>query len=274
MTDAINEVGHDDFWEKPRFVQVLRLLGVMDQHSLMQKEIAFVLAVSNGLVTRLKQYFELHHEEIRPPTGQPSELRDVFPQLKAFIKAEIREGRSVTKSVLMAYATDIMNTPLSVQALARHMERHHFAYVSAVPTKEDRVGLDPNKVASFYIHDLPETLTDTHPSLVFNADEMGAEMFADRKRVFVYVPEDKVPEKGPLFVGVPRSSRRITLLACISLDGTRVCPAIITRTTTINSTVFEKGGYDTKRLKVYHAKKASSRVRFFASGFVTFFFPK
>ena len=79
MTDAINEVGHDDFWEKPRFVQVLRLLGVKDRHGLMQKEIAFVLAVSNGLVTRLKQYFELHPEEVRPPTGRPSELRVIFP---------------------------------------------------------------------------------------------------------------------------------------------------------------------------------------------------
>ena len=79
MTDAVNEVGHDDFWEKPRFVQVLRLLGVKDQHGLMQKEIAFVLAVSNGLVTRLKQYFELHPEEVRPPTGRPSELRVIFP---------------------------------------------------------------------------------------------------------------------------------------------------------------------------------------------------
>ena len=55
MTSAINQVGHDDFWEKPRYVQVLRLLGVKDAHHIKQKEIAFVLAVSNALVTRLKQ---------------------------------------------------------------------------------------------------------------------------------------------------------------------------------------------------------------------------
>ena len=88
MTNAINQVGHDDFWEKPRFVQVLRLLGVKDVHDITQKEIAFVLAVSNALVTRLKQYFELFPDEVRPPTGRPSELRVIFPELKAFIEAE------------------------------------------------------------------------------------------------------------------------------------------------------------------------------------------
>ena len=256
MTNAINEVGHDDFWEKPRFVQVLRLLGVMDQYSIMQKEIAFVLAVSNALVTRLKQYFELHPEEVRPPTGRPSELRDVFPELKAFVEAEIRAGRSVTKSVLMAYATDVMSAQLSAQTLARYMERHDFSYVSTVPTEDGRVALDPNKIAAFYVHDLPEALMDTHPSLVFNADEMGAEMFADRKRVFVYVPKDKVPKNGPVFVGVPRSSRRVTLLACISLDGTSLRPTIITRTKTINSAVFEKGGYDSQRLQIYDTENS------------------
>ena len=122
MTSAINQVGHDDFWEKPRFVQVLRLLGVKDVHEITQKEIAFVLAVSNALVTRLKQYFELYPDEVRPPTGRPSELRAVFPELKAFMEEESQEGRSVTKSVLMAYATDVMRIQLSVQALAKYGE--------------------------------------------------------------------------------------------------------------------------------------------------------
>ena len=214
MTNAINQVGHDDFWEKPRFVQVLRLLGVKDVHDITQKEIAFVLAVSNALVTRLKQYFELFPDEVCPPTGRPSELRVIFPELKAFIEAETREHRSVTKSVLMAYATDIMLTPLSVQTLAKYMERHHFAYASAVPTDKERVSVDGEKIAAFYIHDLPEAINGAHSSLVFNADEMGAEMFADRKRIFVYVPVNKVPKKGPLYVSVSRSTRRCTLLAC------------------------------------------------------------
>ena len=75
MTNAINQVGHDDFWEKPRYVQVLRLLGVKDAHHIKQKEIAFVLAVSNAFVTRLKQYFELHPGKSgRQPEDQVSSV--------------------------------------------------------------------------------------------------------------------------------------------------------------------------------------------------------
>ena len=274
MTNAVNEVGHDDFWEKPRYVQVLRLLGVRDVHHITQKEIAFVLAVSNALVTRLKQYFELHPDEVRPPTGRPSELRAVFPELKAFVDAEMGEHRSVTKSLLMAYATDIMRTPLSAQALAKYMERHHYSYVSAVPTDVNRVGLDQNKIAAFYIHILPEALMDVHPSLVFNVDEMGAEMFADRKRIFVFVPEDKVPKNGPLFVGVPRSARRCTLLVCISLDGTTLCPTIITRTKTIDSAVFEKGGYDSNNLKIYNTENSFINNEVFGEWLCDVFLPE
>ena len=57
------------------------------------------------------------------------------------------------------------------------MERHHYAFFSAVPTDVSRVGLDQNKIAAFYIHVLPEALMDVHPSIVFNVDEMGAELF-------------------------------------------------------------------------------------------------
>ena len=190
------------------------------------------------------------------------------------MEEESQEGRSVTKNVLMAYATDVMGIKLSVQALAKYMERHHYAYVSAVPTDVNRVGVDGDKIAAFYLHDLPEALMDVHPSLVFNVDEMGAEMFADRKRVFVYVPENKVPKRGPLFVGVSRSTRRCTLLACICSDGTTLCPTIITRTKTINSLVFEQGGYTSKTLHLYSTENSFITNEVFGEWLCDVFLPE
>ena len=161
LTNLVDEVGHGDFWTKPRFVQVHRMLRVRKAHRVTQKEIGFVLAVSNGLVTRLKQYFEQHPEEVRPAAGRPSELRDVFPRLKAFIEAETREGRSVTKSVLMAYATEIMTKPVSMQALAKYMERHKFAYVNAVPIEVERLSLE-SRQSRGVLHPRPTRCFEEH----------------------------------------------------------------------------------------------------------------
>ena len=99
-------------------------------------------------------------------------------------------------------------------------------------------------------------MNGVHPSLVFNMDEMGAEMFADRKHVFVFVPAQDVPENHPLMVGVPRSTRRCTLIGCISPDGTRLRHAIITKTVTISSVVFTEGGFPSNRLKICHTQNS------------------
>ena len=80
-----------------------------------------------------------------------------------------------------------------------------------------------------------------HPSLVFNVDEMGAERFADRKHLKVFVPQAQAPADGRVAIGVERSTRRCTLMGCISADGTRLNPTIITRNKTLNSRLFERG---------------------------------
>ena len=99
-------------------------------------------------------------------------------------------------------------------------------------------------------------------------------MFADRKRVFVYVPKDKVPEKGPLFVGVPRSSRRITLLACISPDGTKLCQTIITRTKTINTACLRMGLVRHKTPQSIPHQKSFITSEVFGEWLCDVFFPK
>ena len=64
------------------------------------------------------------------------------------------------------------------------------------------------ELEAFYDGELKTALKRVHPSLVFNMDEMGADRFADRKRVKVFVPEDQAPESGVIEAGVPRSTDR------------------------------------------------------------------
>ena len=58
-----------------------------------------------------------------------------------------------------------------------------------------------------------------------------------------------------MLVGIPRTSYRCTLIACVALDGSRLKPAIITKNKTVNTIVFEKG-YDTNALKLFHTKNS------------------
>ena len=252
VTNLLAEVGRGDFWSSHRCVQVLRMLNRKDAFQVKQVDIALTLGVSKSLVTRLKQDFEDFPDETRPRPGRPSELSDVFPLLVNFILAETRECRAVTMSVLLTFVSEIVPFPVTRKTLYTFMRRHNYVYKSANPTDALRVTVRAEDIVNFYVNSLPDTLNGTHPSLVFNVDEMGAETFADRKRIFVFLPESDVPAHGSFDVGVPRSTRRCTLVACVSLDGTRLCPAVITKTVTISSAVFSQGGYTPDRLKIFH----------------------
>ena len=136
------------------------------------------------------------------------------------------------------------------------MKRHTHDYKWTDTTDAPRVQVEANVILNYYTRTLPDALNGTHPSLIFNMDELGAEMFADRKRVFVFLLEYDDPTNGLPMVGVPRLTRRCTLIGCISLDGARLCPAVITKTKTINSAAFAEGGYTSNLLKNFSAENS------------------
>ena len=93
--------------------------------------------------------------------------------MKNFIKAETRAWRAVTMSVLMAFVTDLIPTPVTRHALWKYMSRHKYAYVSVMPSDASRLTVTPNDMTAFYTRTLPEAINGAHPSLVFNIDNMG-----------------------------------------------------------------------------------------------------
>ena len=85
-------------------------------------------------------------------------------------------------------------------------------------------------------------------------DEMGAERYADRKRINVFIPEEEAPDEGGVLVCVQRTANRCTLMACVGLDGSRLKPLIITRNKTVSSLMFENG-YNQENLILVSTKK-------------------
>ena len=124
----------------------------------------------------------------------------------------------MTISILLTYLSDVLRVYVSRKNLREFMRNHGYPYVSAVPTEEARVNVDREKLTRFYTRKLPTALEGVHPALVFNMDEMGAERYADRKRVKVFVPE-RLNRGNGIEVGVPRTMHRYTLVVCIGLDG-------------------------------------------------------
>ena len=136
------------------------------------------------------------------------------------------------------------------------MVNHGYAYVSGIPTEAGRANVNRRDVQQFYTTTLPNAVEGAHPALVFNMDEMGAERYADRKRINVFIPEEEAPDEGGVLVGVQRTANRCTLMACVGLDGTRLKPLIITRNKTVSSLMFENG-YSLENLILFSTKKAT-----------------
>ena len=223
------EVARGDFWTQKRRVQGVRLLRLMKVFGLFQKDIAAVLDVSETVISRYAKQLRKNPTEEPPRSGPPSELSDVFDQIENFIDAKNREHEAVTMGVLMAFVNDKLRIPVTKQALKMHMKRHDFCYTWATPTEQQRVTVEIRDVEAYY-NALEEDVRGLHPALVFNMDEMGVELFADRKEVKAFVRPNQVAADGTVQVGLPRSARRCTLVACFSPNGDTMIPTIITKT--------------------------------------------
>ena len=204
----------DDLLDKPRREQVLELLISRDGLNITQKDIAKVLRVDEALVTRIKHNHQEHPNNVFRQVGRPSPIGAVFWNVFLFINAELSQRHSVTVGVLLEYLADQLNVFVERKTLLQFMRRHGFACVSALPTENVRVDVDREALKTLYTTTLPEVLEGVHPALVFNIDEMGAERYADKKRVNVFVPS-RMEHRGGMEVGIPRTINRCTLLGCV-----------------------------------------------------------
>ena len=255
MVAFLNLFGDGTFWTLSRMEQVNALLVHGKSIGVTHSDVATVMGVRNGTVTKYKHRFQDHPENLFPLPGRPSQIGEVFVLLKNFIARQIAKGRTVTMGVLMEYANGKLRLGVQRSTLLDYMKGRGYQYVSAKPMEDRRVVLSRDELRDFYEVRLPAAVNGAHPSLVYNMDEMGAERFADRKRIYVLFPPERGPVEEGVAVGVPRSARRCTLMACIAMDGTRLKPAVITKTPTMNSKLFETG-YGPESLTLFTTKNS------------------
>jgi hypothetical protein len=67
-------------------------------------------------------------------------------------------------------------------------------------------------------------------------DEMGHQIWSDARDTIYFVPSHLSDRE--LYYTVPRAGKRITLIACISVDGSYVCPALVISRQTFEDELF------------------------------------
>ena len=258
------------FWTMMRKEQVVALAHMAEESPIKQDDIGTVLDVAQCSVSRYLAQHKHHPEMMHPPPGRPSVLRTIFGDIQNYIASEVSDGCSVTMDDVMRYLQDEHGLYVRRKQLW-DFTNQGFRYVQLVPDEAERVNLTDDALLHFYTVDLPNAVDGKHPALVFNMDEMGAERFADRKAVFTFLPPQVEAERDAT-LGVPRTSNRCTLVACIALDGTTLMPTVITKTRTVNTNVFEKG-YGPENVALFSTKNSFIRVMFLGTGCVRFLSP-
>ena len=81
--------------------------------------------------------------------------------------------------VLLGYIVDELKVPVTRNTLYTYMRRHNFAYEPALTRDVHRVDINRNEIVAFY-DALERDLVGVNSRLVYNVDEMGVELFADR----------------------------------------------------------------------------------------------
>ena len=242
------------FWSMKRKEQVVAIADKAQGTAITQDDIGVVMSVSQCSVSRYLKRHQQHPEDMYPMPGRPSPLRRVFNDINNFITHEVSRGCSVTMRAVLKYLIDEHDIYVTEKHLWDFLTYQGFPYVEVVPDEERRVRLSLEEVRLFYTTTLPQAVAGVHPSLFYNMDEMGAERYADRKGVYTFLPRN-TPWGTNVDLGVPRTSNRCTLVVCISLDGTTLTPAIITKTRTISSRVFECG-YDQQKVRFFSTQNS------------------
>ena len=107
--------------------------------------------------------------------------------------------------------------------------------MKAKPMEEDRYGCKIDDIIDYY-RILAETLAEIPCGFCFNLDESGIQRYVDARDTYLVVPENFPDEE--LAFPVYRAAKRITLLHCISTDGSYTKPLFVLPRKTVDSEVF------------------------------------
>ena len=162
---------------------------------------------------------------------RPSLLNDMqLNEIKNFINEMNLHKFLVTYKIVREFIFYNFHILYSISGVRYVVKKLHFKLIRTKFILDRRCETDPKKIFNYYV-ELDKLLEEINPAFLYNFDESGVDEFVDRKKVMGLVPSDY--EGTYVHVLKSRDAKKISLLACIALDGEAIGASFITHSKTI-----------------------------------------
>jgi hypothetical protein len=204
--------------------------------------------------------------------GRPSTLtRD---ELDITIETVIRaflERRPLTLPEIGAIIRSKFNKVILPDTLYHALTRDsRIRPCKAEPIDERRAQVSDDAIRE-YFSTLFTTVSGAPAHFVFNMDEMGHQTWADAQQTVCFVPVDF--EDSIVHYPVPRTGKRVTLIACIAADGSFIRPCLVISRKTFDDEILIQG-FTPEKVEIYSQSKAYIDLDIFDDWFKDTFIPE
>jgi hypothetical protein len=226
-------------------------------------EIAHILGVPNGESIRKQVQKQLIATK---PEGRPSLItKEARAYIGNLIVSRSRKKNPVSLYELGEILRENFNILITVDTLAKYLRRDDtFTTAIGVAMEQKRVFISHTELMQWF-DELNLTIHDIPRYFIFNMDETGVDDWVDSHDYLVAIPRQVHSQETN--IPVERRSKRATLTACITADGSALKPLVILSTGSIFGEILEAGytedkvvflyqnhGFMTKRLFKYWAQ--------------------
>jgi hypothetical protein len=232
-------------------------------------DLILILKLKNPASFR-HQIVAAHHLSHRD--GRPTLIHaeaDEFLQ-KLFIQRYISKD-SISIHETLDLLLDRFGLAISLDTFRHHLLRNkQLKIVTGVPIDSNRAEIDLKQIKTWYT-ELNDLLKTVPREFIFNVDESGCDEYVDSKNLSVIVPDEH--QSKQVEIPVHRQTKRATLTACISADGSTLKPFVILPRETIDEEIY-RAGYTPDKVIFFHHVHSFMTKRIFEQWMNNVFLPE
>jgi hypothetical protein len=201
--------------------------------------IGMLFRVSKGTIRKEWKRFQKDADNAasggRPPILTSLQVQTIVEQIHtAYERKNPFTIKDICNFASESFRVDVLpNTMRHILARVTEIKR-----VTAIPMDDKRVAVSIEAIRDHFAR-LCATVSGAPAHFVFNMDEMGHQTWADAPNKKCYVPTTHPGHEVPY--PVPRTGKRITLVACVAADGSFLKPTIIIPRKTIDLDLYTLG---------------------------------
>ena len=189
-----------------------------------------------NLIPQLKDISTLFKKKPKPPQRPDLLSQEQYQILSEKIQTAIASTGNPTLMNIITFINESFDIIVSKQTAGRILNRIGFKLVKARPIEEERYNCKLEDIIAYY-KKLAEILQEVPCGFCFNLDESGIQRYVDAKDTFLVVPDTFSDDE--MTFPVYRAAKRITVLHCISTDGSYTKPLFVLPRKTLDSDVFD-----------------------------------